>query len=153
MKEKTCFKIPRSTRTDLFSTNSPDIFQNTLTFSTRLADFHKIIITVLNFYFLSWKWSKRITGIIRNSVKFVLFGADLALSLDTAQKRKFYIKNFFFFEQWKPLTDMHQWKIKNIYIRANEAPYVTKALTKAIMTGSELEISYLKKATRKICII
>ena len=100
MKEKTCFKIPRSTRTDLFSTNSPDIFQNTLTFSTRLADFHKIIITVLNFYFLSWKWSKRFTGIIRNSVKFVLFGADLALSLDTAQKRKFYIKNFFFFEQW-----------------------------------------------------
>ena len=48
MKNKICFKNPdRPTCIDLFLTNSPHSFQNTMTISTGLSDFHKMIITVL----------------------------------------------------------------------------------------------------------
>ena len=48
MKNKTCFKNPnRPTCIDLFLTNSPHSFQNTVTISTRLSDFHKMIIRLL----------------------------------------------------------------------------------------------------------
>ena len=48
MKNKTRFKKPdRPTCIDLFLTNSPHSFQNTMTISKGLSDFHKMIITVL----------------------------------------------------------------------------------------------------------
>ena len=56
MKNKTCFKIPdRPTCIDLFITNSPHCFQNTMTISTGLSDFHKMIITVLKSSFIKLK--------------------------------------------------------------------------------------------------
>ena len=45
---KTCFKNPnKSTCIDLFLTNSPHSFQNTMIIFTRLSNFHKMFITVL----------------------------------------------------------------------------------------------------------
>ena len=56
MKNKTCFKNPdRPTCIDLFLTNSPHIFQNTMTISTGFPDFHKMIITVLKSSFIKLK--------------------------------------------------------------------------------------------------
>ena len=53
MKNKTWFKNPvRPTCIDLFLTNSPHSFQNTMTISTGLSDFHKMIITVLKSSFI-----------------------------------------------------------------------------------------------------
>ena len=53
MKNKTCFKnLDRPTYTDLFLTNSPHSFQNTMAISTGLSDFHKMIITVLKSSFI-----------------------------------------------------------------------------------------------------
>ena len=47
MKNNTCFKNPdRPTCIDLFLTDIPHSFQSTMTISTGLSDFHKIIITV-----------------------------------------------------------------------------------------------------------
>ena len=56
MKNKTCFKNPdRPTCIDLFLTNSPHRFQNTMTISTRLSDFLKMIIKVLKSSFMKLK--------------------------------------------------------------------------------------------------
>ena len=56
MKNKTLFKSPdRPTCIDLFLTNSPHSFQNTMTISTGLSDFHKMIITVLKSSFIKLK--------------------------------------------------------------------------------------------------
>ena len=61
MKNKTCFKNPdRPTCINLFLTNSPHSFQNTMTISTGLSGFHKMIISVLKFiiYLLNLRLEK-----------------------------------------------------------------------------------------------
>ena len=45
--EPTCFKNSTNPCTDLYLTNCPKSFQNTLTIETGLSDFHKFIVTVL----------------------------------------------------------------------------------------------------------
>ena len=48
VKEKTCFKsLDNPSCIDLFITNSFQSFQNTVTVSTGLSDFHKMVVTVL----------------------------------------------------------------------------------------------------------
>ena len=36
---------------DLFLTNRPKYFQSTMTMETGISDFHKMVITVLNFFY------------------------------------------------------------------------------------------------------
>ena len=48
VQQKTCFKGTNNPSCiDLFVTNSPKGFQNTITFASRLSDFHKMILTIL----------------------------------------------------------------------------------------------------------
>ena len=48
VQQRTCFKSTNNPGCiDLFVTNSPRSFQNTLTFSSGLFDFHKTILTIL----------------------------------------------------------------------------------------------------------
>ena len=50
VKEPTCFKNPDNPSCiDLFLTNRPRNFQNTLTINTGISDFHKMVITVVKF--------------------------------------------------------------------------------------------------------
>ena len=51
VKEPTCYKHPDNPSCiDLFLTNRPKCFQNTMTMETGISDFHKMVITVLNFF-------------------------------------------------------------------------------------------------------
>ena len=48
VQQKTCFKSTNNPSCiDLFVTNSPRSFQNTITFASGLSDFHKMILTIL----------------------------------------------------------------------------------------------------------
>ena len=48
VQQKTCFKSTNNPScVDLFVTNRPRSFQNTITFASRLSDFHKTILTIL----------------------------------------------------------------------------------------------------------
>ena len=52
VQQKTCSKITNNPSCiDLFGTNSPKSFQNTITFSSGLSDFHKMILTILKSFF------------------------------------------------------------------------------------------------------
>ena len=53
VQEKTSFKSTNNPSCiDLFVTNGPRSFQNTITFASGLSDFHKIILTILKSTFL-----------------------------------------------------------------------------------------------------
>ena len=138
MKNKTCLKNPdRPTCIDLFLTNSPQSFQNTITISTGLSDFHKMIITVLKSSFIKLKAREMYYRDYKN-FSTNSFREDLTLSLDRINK------GFYFFEDTFMKTLNRHAPMKNKFVGANEVPYMTKALRKAIMKKSELEIKYLK---------
>ena len=56
VKEHTCFKnLETPTCIDLFLTNFPNSFQNTVAVSTGQSDFHELIVTVLKNSFTKLK--------------------------------------------------------------------------------------------------
>ena len=56
VKESTCFKNPYNLSCiDLFLTNRPQSFQNTLTIETGISDFHKMVITVMKVFYKKQK--------------------------------------------------------------------------------------------------
>ena len=62
VKEPTRYKNPDNpSRIDLFLTNRPKCFQSTMTMETGIPDFHKMVITVLNFFLQETKNQKSFT--------------------------------------------------------------------------------------------
>ena len=86
MKNKTCIKNPdRPTCIDLFLTNNPHSFQNTMMISIELPDFHKMIITVLKSSFIKLK-SREIYYSDYKNFSTNSFREDLTLSLNRINK-------------------------------------------------------------------
>ena len=138
MKNKTCFKNPdRPTCIDLFSTNSSHSFQNTMTITIGLSDFHKMVITVLKSSFIKLKARETYYRDYKN-FSCNSFREDLILSLDRMKK------GFDSFEDTFMKTLNRHAPMKRKLVRANEVLYMTRALRKAIMKRSELESTYLK---------
>ena len=147
VKDKTCFKsIKRPTCIDLFLTNCHNSFQHTKAISAGISDHHKMIITVMKTTFSKAKP----TEITYRSYKHfdrVTFKKDLKneICLHTDNNNKYQpFENAFL-----KVLDMHA-PIKKKIVRANDAPYMTKALRKAIATRSRLENVYTKKVRRKV---
>ena len=138
MKNKTCFKNPdRPTCIDLFLTNSQHSFQNTMTISTGLSDFHKMIITVLKSSFIKLKARETYYRDYKN-FSSNSFREDLMLSLGRINK------GFDSFEDTFMKTLSRHAPMKKKFVRPNEVPYMTKVLRKEIMKRSERESKYLK---------
>ena len=138
VKSKTCFKNPENPScVDLFLTNSYHSFQNTSVISTGLSDFHKMPVTVLKTKFENTK-PKEIT--YRNYKKFdendFKFELKSSLKKDCANYGEFEDIFLRVFQKHAPL--------KKKLIRANHAPYMTKALRKSMMRRSQLETKYYK---------
>ena len=71
-KEPICCKNPDDPSCiDLFLTNRPKHFQSTMTMETGISDFHKILITVLNFFY------KKQTSKIIHYRNYKTFNANL----------------------------------------------------------------------------
>ena len=61
VKEPTCFKNPYNPSCiDLFLTNRPRSFQNTLTIETGISDFHKMVITVMKVFYKKTETKNRL---------------------------------------------------------------------------------------------
>ena len=138
VKKKTCFKsLQNPSCIDLFITNSYRSFQNTNVFSTGLSDFHKMVVTVLKTKFVKAE-PKSIS--YRDYKKFTkeVFSNDLKKFLYKCSSYEDFEKIFL------EVLDIHA-PLKNKIIRANEAPYMTKTLKKAIMKRTELESKYCKQ--------
>ena len=138
MKNKTCFKNPdRPTCIDLFLANNPHSFQNTMMISIELPDFHKMIITVLKSSFIKLK-SREIYYSDYKNFSTNSFREDLTLSLNRINK------GFDSFQATFMITLNRHAPMRKQLFRANEVPYMTKALRKPIMKRSEIESKNLK---------
>ena len=139
VKEKTCFKsMENPSCIDLFLTNSALSFQNTATVETGLSDFHKMVVTVMKTTFPK---AEPQIHYYRDYKNFDLynFRTDLRQELSRISE-----KDYLHFEiTFLKVLERHA-PMKKKVLRANNKPYMTKALRKAIMRRSTLKTKFLK---------
>ena len=142
--EKTCYKsLINPSCINLFLTNSRNSFKHSTVISPGLSEFHKMILTVLKTTIVKAK-SKQI--IYRDYKKFdhQVFKDDLTSNLRVDIQN---ITNFIKFQStFLHILEKHA-PVKKRNVRANEVPYMTKTLRKAIMTRSRLQNKYHKLKT------
>ena len=135
VKKPTCFKSDRPRSIDLILTNRASSFQLTDSIETGLSDFHCMIITVLKDGFLK-KGPKLINYRDYRNFNNNNFRIDVHIELSKhvpADK----ISYDTFDSVIKNVLNEHA-PIKRKYVRANDEPFMTKALRKAIMLRSKL---------------
>ena len=132
VKQNTFFKVVENPSwVDIFLANSGRSFQNTNVISTCISDCHKMIITVLKTTFRKAK-PKVIS--YRSYKNFY----DNAFSRDLRDQVVNWGNYTELAQGTLEVLNMHAPKKKRI-VRANELPYMTKALRKAISNRSRLE--------------
>ena len=141
IKEPTCFKnIQNPSSIDVILTNRWRSFQNSTVIETGLSDHHKLTITVMKGFFqkqvpktISYRDYKNFNeNIFRNELLRELYNRDkVTVCYDT------------FEEICIRLLTIHA-PLKQRYVRANNSPFMTKTLSKAVMTRSRLRNKFLK---------
>ena len=139
VKENTCFKsTDNPSCIDLFLTNSYQSFQNTTTVTTGLSDFHKMVVTVMKTTFPKAK-PKVIH--YRTYKHFILKNFRMELKIRLQNENA---ENYTKFEEiFLEILEKHA-PLKRKFIRANDKPYMSKLLRKAIMRRSELKNRYYR---------
>ena len=142
IKENTCFKsVENPSCVDLFLTNCSRTFQSTFVTSTGISDRHKMIITVLKTTFKKARPKEIVYRSYKNFDNYV-FRKDLRHSLAECG-------NYNEFERcFLEVLNAHA-PIKKMLVRANEVPFMTKALRKAIANRSRLENQYFKNKSKE----
>ena len=137
VKENTCFKsVINPSCIDLFLTNCCASFQNTAAISTGISDCHKMIVTVLKTTFKKAK-PKEVTYRCYKQFDKCVFKKDLKHNLTNCTNYEDFESRFL------EILNMHA-PLKKRIVRANEVPYMTRALRKSIATRSRLENKYYK---------
>ena len=128
----TCVKFTNGTSIDVLLTNKSRCFHHTFTSETGLRDCHKLILTFFKAYFkrLPPKSIEYRNYKIFNEDNF-LYKLDQELSKRSIYKEK---NNQYdvFTNIFRMVFDKHA-LIKKKIVRSNEAPFMTKELSKAIM--------------------
>ena len=134
----TCYKNHENpTCIDLILTNRPGYFQHSNVFETGISDFHLLIVTQLKMGF-----QKKLPKIItyRDYKKFD--NAKFRDDVNNFAFDKLDVTIFNIFDKHAP--------IKQKYLRANEAPFMTKELHREIMKRSRLHINFLRTNLKRI---
>lgn len=140
VKDKTCFKsLQNPSCVDLFLTNCNRSFQYTKAISTGCSDCHKMVVTVLKTTYKKAKPKEIVYRSLKNFDKDI-FREQLRRKLEKCD-------NYSLFEKYFLETYNEHAPIKKKVVRANEVPYMTKALKKAIATRSRLENRYYREKT------
>ena len=141
IKDPTCFKNPLNPSSiDVILTNRIRSFQYSKVIETGLSDCHMMTITVLKSFFQKQK-PKMIK--YRDYRKFdeFIFRSELHLKLSSLKENELNYENFE--NVFVGLLNIHA-PMKEKYIRANNAPFMNKILSKAVMTRSRLRNIFLK---------
>ena len=136
--EPTCYKnSEKPTCIDLILTNQPTLFQRSAVLETGLSDFH--LLTVTEFKMSFQKCKPRIIT-YRNYKNYDndVFRSEIQTfcSLNETDLGLFKESIFCIFNKHAP--------IRKKYLRANEAPFMTKELHNAIMKRSRYRNKFLK---------
>ena len=138
--EPTCYKNPLNPSSiDLILTNHSRLFHNTIVLETGLSDHHKMTVTVLKIFVTK---QRPILVKYRDYRKFnsQTFRHDLQYELSTIAENICYDR---FENTFKENLDKHA-PIKTKIMRANNAPFMNKKLSKAIMNRSRLKNKFHK---------
>ena len=139
IKENTCFKNPDNPSCiDLFITNRPACFNGSMTIETGLSDFHKMTISVMKIFY-----KKQKPNIIRYR-NYKNFNNELFIN-DVEELTSKYNEPLKF-ESFKNIIDKILEKhapMKKRFVRANQAPFVNKKISKEIMKRSHLRNKFL----------
>ena len=146
IKDHTCFKNPLNPSSiDLMLTNRIRSFQNSQTIEIGQSDHHKMTITVLKAFF-----PKQAPKLIKyrdyKSFDSNIFHYELKDRIQKADINNICYETFqtIFMELLN-----EQAKVKQKYIRANNAPYMNKKMSKAIMNRSRLKNRFLKNPNKE----
>ena len=135
IKEPTSFKNPdKPTCNDLILTNRFNLFQHSSTFETGLSDFHLLTVTEFKMGFQKLK-PKVIVHRAYNNFDNVKFRYDIVTATSNVDHFGMYKSTIF------NIINRHV-PIKKKYICANEAPFMSKELYKAIMKRSRLRNNF-----------
>ena len=146
VKEPTCYKNPENPSCiDLFITDSIRSFQGTTTVATGLLDFHKMAVTVMKTTFPK---AKPKVVQYRDYKNFNLQNFRQELREGLAHGR--FINTYDTFEDIFMLTLNKHAPQKSKVLRANDKPFMTKALRKAIMRRSALKNKFYKTGSPDI---
>ena len=144
IKEPTCFKSNENpSKIDLFITNSSLSFQNTCAIDTGLSDFHRMIVTVMK------------NTIPKSKPREIQYRNLKKIDKDTFEeslRRKLLEltdKNYEDFERIVLAELDTAAPVKTKKVRANNKPFMTKEICKAIMTTSRLENNYRREKTEE----
>ena len=158
VKDPTCYKNPQNPSCiDLIITNRPNSFQGTIVIETGLSDFHKLTISVLKTFF-----KKQPPNIISyrdyRNYSPMRFRAEIEETLHNYGMFNIFNDDFVYLFMY--VLNTHA-PIKYKYVRANDNPFVTKEMRKAIMLRSKLrnirnkcksqEANLAYKRQRNIC--
>ena len=143
VKEPICYKsLSNPSYIDLVIANSSSSFQNTQAISTGLSVFHKMAINVLKQTFQRSSPKEHVYRDYKNFDR-------LTFKRELEEKLNQQINEYKNFEQiFLEVVNTHA-PIKRKLLRANHAPYMTKALRKALMKRSKLESKYVKNKTNE----
>ena len=144
IKGPTCYKNPENPSSiDVMLTNKKLSFQNSMTIETGLSDFHKMTVTVLKRYF---KKKDPINIAYRDLKKFDghKFREDIKNKLEEIGEMNIDEFKRVFISTW----NFHA-PIKKKVVRANNAPFMNRTLSKAFMKRARLKNRYNKFPTEK----
>ena len=161
IKENTCFKNPENPSCiDLIITNRPKCFQDSMAIETGLSDFHKMVLTVMKVF-----CKKRNPNIVRYR-DYRRFNNEAFLSEICDKHSEFNTETeSIAFDSFKDIVDQTLDKhapLKMRYVRANQAAFMNKRISKEIMKRSRLRNKFLNskseidrrayKKQRNICV-
>ena len=139
----TCFKSGNPRSIDLILTNRKSSFQNTVAIETGLSDFHAMVVTVLKGGFVK-RGPKIVT--YRDYSKFdaVDFKENLLHMISSELSE---IEDYGAFEAGVMRALNEHAPVKRKSIRANDGPFMTKALRKEHMHRTRLRNKYIRNRT------
>ena len=146
IKVPTCFKSAENPSSiDVILTNTKEMFQNSTAIETGISDHHKLVVTVMKIY--SEK-QKPITVNYRSYKNFEMFNFndELKEALENFEKPHMTYEDFktIFLE----ILEKHA-QTKSKKVRGNNAPFMTKRLSKEIMHRSKLKNKLNKNPTEE----
>ena len=136
---------------DIILTNRPRSFKNSVAIETGLSDHHKMVVTVLKCHFVRIQ-PKTIHYRDYHQFSPDAFIADLiqrnvnSLPVFTLNPNKAYAESC---DTFKTILDKHA-PLKSKVLRGNHAPFITKELSKGIMTRSRLKTNSIGTEPKKI---
>ena len=143
--DPTCYKSPTNpSLIDVILTNRKRSFQYSQTIETGLSDHHKMIITVLKSEF---KKREPVQVNYRCCKHFdeILYRHDLAYALSNLTEPAGYED---FQKLYIEILNIHA-PIKKKFVRGNNAPFMNKTLSKAIMHRSKLKNQFNRNPTEE----